>query len=202
MSMPAELAAQIQRTPSPTRSQLSSRTAIAVAVGLVATVTILVRHGVRPGAREPFFMAAVAFIMLSFAARTLFAAMGSLWTSPRGTQRLVVMPFVLLAAVAIAYGQGPGQAHSLRGDLPCVLMTLAIGGIVGAAIFFARRATEPLRPTLKGLLLASFSAAVAGSAVFLACPLAETWHFAIGHLGGAMLVGGLLGASGARVMRA
>jgi hypothetical protein len=112
------------------------------------------------------------------------------------------MPFVLLAAVAIAYGQGPGQAHSLRGDLPCVLMTLAIGGIVGAAIFFARRATEPLRPTLKGLLLASFSAAVAGSAVFLACPLAETWHFAIGHLGGAMLVGGLLGASGARVMRA
>ncbi|HSI05760.1 MAG TPA: NrsF family protein, partial [Myxococcota bacterium] len=156
----------------------------------------------RPGTREPFFMAAVTLIMLSFAARTLLAAMGSLWTSPRGTQRLVAMPFVLLSAVAIAYAQAPAQAHSLRGDLPCVLMTLAIGGIVGAAVFVARRATEPLRPTLNGLLLASFSAAVAGAAVFLACPLAETWHFAIGHVGGAILLGGLLGAIGARVMRA
>ena len=206
MSMPSELkaklAAEIQRTPSPTRSQLALRTAIAVAVIFAATAIGLAMHGVQPGTREPFFMAAVGFIMVSFAARSLFAAMGSLWTSPRGTQRLVAMPFVVLAAVALAYAQGPGQAHTLAGDLPCALMTAGFAGIAGAALFVARRATEPLHPTLKGLLLASTSAAVAGAAMFIACPIAEAWHFAIGHLGGAMLVGGVLGFVGARVMRA
>ncbi len=206
MSMPAELkaklTAEIKRTPSPTRSQLRARTAIAVALALATTAILLARHGIHPGTREPFFMAAVALILLSFAARTLFAAMGSLWTSPRGTQRLIVMPLVVLAAVALAYAQGPAQPHTAHGDLTCSLMTLTVGCIVGVAMIVARRGTEPLRPAIQGLLLASSAAAVAAAAVFLACPLAETWHFAIGHLGGAMLVGAVLGAVGARVMRA
>ncbi len=206
MSMPSEwkakLVAEVKQTPSPTRSELRRKTAIAATIGLAVSALFVGRHGIDPGPREPFFLAAVAFIILSFAARTLFAATGSLWTSPRGTQRLVAMPYVVLAAVAVAYAQGPTPPHSLRGDVPCLLTTLALGGVFGVAILFARRGTEPLRPLLKGLLLASSSAAVAGAAVFLACPVVEHWHFAIGHLGGALAVGGLVGVAAARLIRA
>jgi hypothetical protein len=207
MSMPAELkakiAADVSRTPSPTRAQLASRTVIAVVVGLaICAALVAYRGGAHAGARTPLFLGAVALILVMFAARNLLAAVStSLWVNPRNAQRLVVMPYVALAAIAIAYGRGPAIPHPLSDDMPCAITTLVLAGVLGVAIIIARRATEPIRPTLKAFLLGSFAAAAAAALVFLACPFEEARHFAIAHLGGALVAGGLLGAAASRIIR-
>ena len=207
MSMPqelkAQLAAEIGRTPSPTREQLTRRTLLAVTLGVASVLVFALRHGPSAGARAPIFMAAITLILVMFAGRTFMASISStLWTRPGNARRLAVMPYVALAAVALAYARGPALPHSLRGDMHCAESTLLFAAVVGGAMIIARRGIEPLRPTLKGFLLGSFAATVAAALVFLVCPLEEARHFAIGHLGGALVAFGLLGGIASRVIKA
>lgn len=206
MSMPhhlkAALDAEIARTPSPTREQLARRTLIGLTVGLVLAGILGALNAPIVGARAPMFMAAITLILVMFAGRTLLASVStSLWVSPGNAKRLVVMPYVALAAVAAAYARTPGQPHTLSGDMACGTFTMIIAIAIGVAIIIARRRTEPLRPVLKAFLLGSFAASIAAALVFLHCPLEEARHFALGHLGSALIAGGLLGGIASRVIR-
>ena len=111
------------------------------------------------------------------------------------------VPYVALAAIAIAYARTPSTPHPFQNDLPCAITTLLLAGVVGGALVVARRATEPVRPRLKALLLSTFAAAVAAVLVFLACPLEDARHFALAHLGGALIAGTLLAGLASRIIR-
>lgn len=200
MSLPASLKAQLAAAPSPTRQQLMWRTVAGTVVG-VGIVTALFLRGAGPsvGGRQPTFVWAVAFILLSLAARALAAGVStSMWSV--GAKRLVAMPYVALTAIAIAYGSGMSLPHSFDGDMHCCATTVLFSAIVGLCLITARRGTEPIRPGLKALLLGSFAAAIGGALVFLACPLEQPVHFLLGHLGGALLIGGALGLAATKLI--
>ncbi len=201
-SLKAKIAAETRAKPSPTRQEQAWRTTMGIAVG-VAVAAIFFGSGAGPtmGERAPMFVWVTALVLVALAARTLIAGVsGSLRGSVAASKRIAVMPYVVLGAIVIAYAAEESLPHSFAGDVPCGVKTMLLSAIVGGAAIFARRGTEPIRPGVKALLLGSFAAAVGATMVFLACPLEEPVHFLVGHLGGAVLVGGVIGGVAVRVI--
>jgi Negative regulator of sigma F len=206
---PALLAAVGDMQPVRTRGRFTAFAAVAVA-GAVAPLGLLV---VRPWRADldalptAWVLGAAAVWFAAFAA-SLFAALvparGDVLPAAGRASRVGLAALAVLAVFALVGSvQAPGVSPRVPpGAWPmmvscvrCIAVLLPIAAVLLLAGVVALRRVLPMGARRIGVALGAAGGALGGLALHLHCPMAETAHVVMGHVGGvalAALAGGLL----------
>lgn len=192
----------LARTPSLTRSQLHKRASVAygLAIGGMLAVFAAVGGTGHSAMRAPGTTALVTLGVVAFGALASFL-ISKRASSPLGHSDtrlaavLCCVPFALLAWLSLLQ---PSAAHAqIPVGFRCLALTVVLGGMLLAAMTYARRASDPVHPGWLGAAFGATAAVWAAALVVAWCPLYDLRHTALGHVAPALV----LSAAGAALAR-
>jgi len=184
----ARILAQVEATPSPTRTQGKRRFLVMLAVSVIFALGFFAFiGGPAPESSRPRLLS----WLLTGGWAVFSAALGVfVFMRPRGTA-LGRRPGLMLAAVLVAPAamflwlqvfDGTYVEPYVRFGWRCMGYTLAMGVLPLAAMLLARRGSEPRAPSALGAALGAVSGAAGGILVDLWCPLTNAPHALMGHV--------------------
>jgi len=187
----------VQQQPAPTRAQFARRTAIILAVAIVAPVAELVLvGGVRQGPRP-------LSLVLGTTGGGVALALAAAWIAfGRGGQTLgrarvwllsgaAAMPALLVIWKAVWSMQFEGMAAPWVGrpGARCFGLTLALALCPLLALAVVRRSSDPAHPRSGGAALGIAAGMYAAVMVDLWCPVGDLRHVLLGHALPVILLG-------------
>lgn len=210
-----QLLRAVQAVPSPPRAAVSRANAIAIAAGAIAALGLFIATGgARWGDRS---LAVVAFTVVGWlavgAALTVRVAYRSRsMLGPASSIIVLSVAAALSALVAAVFVRAFFGETSFSSGLPakshvaCLVLTFVFALGPTVALFFMRRASDPVHPRLSGAALGAVGGVWAGLLINLHCPASDDVHLLLGHVGpvvvlacaGALLGRAVLGIRSAR----
>lgn len=144
------------------------------------------------------------FVLLAMFAGFFALSSGGSALGRSRSQLFIVAWFTMLVPLVGAGMLGsPASAllePSARAHLACLMATVAVALGPFAAIFFAKRASDYIRPRITGMLVGALSGAIGGIGISLHCAERMTWHLVVGHALPVTLVGILGWILGDRIL--
>jgi hypothetical protein len=200
------LAHAIAQAPSLTRSQLQKRAWIAYGVAIAAMLAVFAAVGgidhsaIRPASSTAritlglLVLAALSTAVISKRASSPLGHSGALLAALFGCIPCVVLAWLVLR-----------QQRAVPAEIPvgfrCLALTMVLGGMLLAAMTYARRASDPVHPGWLGAALGAVSAAWAAILVAAWCPLYDLSHTLLGHVAPVLLLAAAGAVLAARALR-
>jgi hypothetical protein len=151
-----------------------------------------------------FLATAILALGTSFlaAAATLVLAIPGAERSPAG--RVLALSFMTLWVVTLVASIARA-GHGLTGDAHwpvCFIRVVGIGLLPAVALFMMLRRSAPLRLAWTSGLATVAAMAIGAVAVQVICPINDSGHALLGHLGPVLALGGAAAATARRLLNA
>jgi hypothetical protein len=200
----ASSAEPVRPLPSPA-IRLCTWSAVALAAGAAGIAAVGVRADIDVAIRQPAFMTtavvALATAALAAAASLVLAVPGAERSAAlRGSTLLLALLWLTVLLVA-AVRAGYGFAADLLHWPICFMRVVAIGLIPAAVLFVMLRRAAPLRLSWTAMLAAAAAMAVGAAAIKFSCPIDDSGHALLGHLGPVLAIGSLGAVMGRRLLK-
>lgn len=196
----------IGHTPSLTRPQLRRRVKLAYGLALALMLGMFAAVGgtAHSATRSPEMTALITLGLVAFAA--LISGVTARRTSSALGQPSALLAAVLCSTPLVLLGWlswlQPSQVHAeIPAGFRCLALSIALGGVLLAAMSYARRASDPVHPGWLGGALGATSAVWAATLVAAWCPLYDLPHTLLGHVAPALVLGGAGVGLASRVLR-
>ncbi len=181
---------QVQKTPSPVRSEVTRRTRVLVAVACALSLaTFLALGGIRLAHRPVGFVAIVAVGWGIGTAILTWMAFARGPSSLGLTRRVLLAGAVVVAPALFAWtcmwASAWPEMHSFDSSwgnyLDCFMYTILLGLAPLVPLVLARRNSDPVHPRATGAVLGAAMGAWAGTLIDLRCACVNICHMAFAH---------------------
>lgn len=180
-----KLAAQVEAAPAPTRPQAQRRHRLVLAVALLPIIFLLVK-GLRTDLLRGGARWAVAATWLVLAGGLVLLARRRAATHPLGWGTRMAglwAPVAMVVAVLGLHYSGAGEGWSGGDHFGCLAKSTILALVPVAALLFIERHSDPVAPSVRGLLLGALGGAIGVIPFYLECGApSSVEHATFGHV--------------------
>jgi len=187
----ARVLAEVARSPSPTRHEHRTRTALLVAGGTLATIALFFATGGPWQGSRPLELVVFSSGLALLAAIALTRVSSGASRSMLGPPRQVLLLGASLAPPALAvvalvaaaiWPEHAAEDVSSQTHAACGMLTVVQGALPLVVLLLPRRGSDPIHPAVTGAALGIAAGAWTATMAYLRCPHAAAAHCIVAHV--------------------